>query len=166
MLTAQGTAWIHKETTCWWEQRADQLRNTVTAMVVVRGGQVEDLERSTAISTPASSKLKTRSINFSFLLTTRHCVGAGESESSSSSKSCGTQDRKYDVPLRIGTLFVVLVTSAIGVFAPMLLAKLPFKSLNAMISTGVKQFGTGVIMATAFVHVSSYFLSVLAERTC
>lgn len=124
-------------------------------MVVVRGSQVEDLERSTAISTPVSSKCKTLSVNFSLLLTIRHCVGAGESESSSSSsKSCGTQDREYDVPLRIGTLFVVLVTSAIGVFVPMLLAKLPFKNLNAMVSTGVKQFGTGVIMATAFVHVS------------
>jgi zinc transporter 1/2/3 len=82
----------------------------------------------------------------------RHCVGAGESESSSE-KSCGTQNRDYDMPLRIGTLFVILVTSAIGVFLPMLLVKLPFPTINTIASTIIKQFGTGVILSTAFVHV-------------
>lgn len=88
------------------------------------------------------------------LIAPRHCVGAGESEGSSQSGTqCNVQDREYNVPLRIGTLFVVLVTSAIGVFAPMLLVKLPFRTINTMISTGIKQFGTGIIIATAFVHV-------------
>ena len=68
--------------------------------------------------------------------------------------SCGIQTRDYDVPLRIGTLFVVLFTSAIGVFAPILLLKLPFATVNAVFSTIIKQFGTGIIIATAFVHVS------------
>jgi zinc transporter 1/2/3 len=57
------------------------------------------------------------------------------------------------VPLRIGTLFVVLVTSTIGVFLPMLLVKLPFAKVNAVVSTVIKQFGTGIILSTAFVHV-------------
>lgn len=57
------------------------------------------------------------------------------------------------MPLRIGTLFVVLVTSSIGVFAPVLLAKLPFKAVKPVVSTIIKQFGTGIIIATAFVHV-------------
>jgi zinc transporter 1/2/3 len=83
----------------------------------------------------------------------RHCVGAGESESESSHKSCGIQSRDYDVPLRIGTLFVVLVTSSTGVLLPMLLAKLPSAKVNGVISTVIKQFGTGVILSTAFVHV-------------
>jgi zinc transporter 1/2/3 len=81
-------------------------------------------------------------------------VSEGESEESSH-ESCGIQTRDYyDVPLRIGTLFVVLVTSAIGVFAPILLLKLPFAAVNAVFSTIIKQFGTGIIIATAFVHVS------------
>lgn len=89
----------------------------------------------------------------------RHCIGAGESESGGSSKaSCGIQDRDYDVPLRIGTLFVVLVTSSIGVSLPMLLARLPFPSINTMASTVIKQFGTGVIISTAFIHVSFPFV--------
>lgn len=59
------------------------------------------------------------------------------------------------MPLRIGTLFVVLVTSAIGVFAPILLVKLPFASVNSVVMTIIKQFGTGIIISTAFIHVSS-----------
>lgn len=58
------------------------------------------------------------------------------------------------MPLRIGTLFVILVTSAIGVFAPIVLLKLPFASINGVVSTVIKQFGTGIIISTAFIHVS------------
>lgn len=82
----------------------------------------------------------------------RHCVGAGESESESES-SCEVSQRDYDVPLRIGSIFVVLVTSAIGIFAPVLFTKLSLKTFNTMVSVSIKQFGTGVIIATAFVHV-------------
>ncbi|KAJ5681990.1 uncharacterized protein N7477_001930 [Penicillium maclennaniae] len=84
-----------------------------------------------------------------------HCVSAGESEESNHA-SCSIQTRDYDVPLRIGTLFVVLVTSAIGVFAPILLLKLPFANVNAVFSTVIKQFGTGIIIATAFVHLYTH----------
>lgn len=58
------------------------------------------------------------------------------------------------MPLRIGTLFAILVTSSIGVFTPIVLAKLPFKAATAVVSTVIKQFGTGIIIATAFIHVS------------
>jgi zinc transporter 1/2/3 len=63
------------------------------------------------------------------------------------------QTRDYDIPLRIGTLFVVLVTSAIGVFLPMIVMKLPFPAFNSIGFTIIKQFGTGIIISTAFVHV-------------
>ncbi|KAF7713258.1 Uncharacterized protein PECH_003137 [Penicillium ucsense] len=79
-----------------------------------------------------------------------HCVAAEAEEHRGS--SCNIQVRDYDVPLRIGTLFAVLITSAVGVFAPILLFKLPFASVNAVFSTVIKQFGTGIIVATAFVH--------------
>ena len=84
----------------------------------------------------------------------RHCVGAGASESGSTAASCSLRERDYDLPIRIGTLFVVLVTSGIGVFAPILLSKFPSWSLNGTVFTVIKQFGTGIIIATAFVHVS------------
>ncbi|CAG8131559.1 unnamed protein product [Penicillium salamii] len=83
-----------------------------------------------------------------------HCVGSDESENSHA--SCSVQTRDYDIPLRIGTLFVILVTSAIGVFAPILLMKLPFATINGVVSTVIKQFGTGIILSTAFVHLYTH----------
>lgn len=88
----------------------------------------------------------------------------GEGESEGGSKSCGVRSRDYDIPLRIGTLFVILVTSGIGVFAPMLLMKLPSASINGVVSTVIKQFGTGIIIATGFIHVSN--LGVDTRTTC
>lgn len=41
----------------------------------------------------------------------------------------------------------------------MLLIKLPFQSVNSWVFTVVKQFGTGVIVATAFVHVRYILLT-------
>ena len=43
----------------------------------------------------------------------RHCTEPGAAESESA-LSCERVERDYNVPLRIGTLFVVLVTSSIG----------------------------------------------------
>ncbi|KIX01591.1 uncharacterized protein Z518_09317 [Rhinocladiella mackenziei CBS 650.93] len=93
-----------------------------------------------------------------------HCVPVGESESSSSA-SCGLQERDYDIPLRIGTLFVVLVTSGMGVFAPLLLVKIPFQNVNTWVFTIVKQFGTGVIVSTAFVHLYTH-ASLMFNNEC
>lgn len=45
----------------------------------------------------------------------RHCVAAGEEESEEgSAESCAKVDREYNVPLRIGLIFAVLATSALG----------------------------------------------------
>ncbi|KAL3465023.1 ZIP zinc transporter-domain-containing protein [Aspergillus heterothallicus] len=104
----------------------------------------------------------TEGLNCHFHAGVEHCVGAGESESggsesdSSSASACGLRERDYDIPLRIGTLFVVLVTSAIGVFLPMALVKLPNAKVNTWALTIVKQFGTGVILSTAFVHLYTH----------
>lgn len=87
------------------------------------------------------------------LIKSRHCVAAGGSENGTEELNCGLTERDYDIGLRIGTLFVILVTSGLGVFAPILLSKLPFRSMNASAFTIVKQFGTGVILSTAFIHV-------------
>ena len=55
-------------------------------------------------------------------------------------------------------LFVVLVASSVGVYGPILLSRFtPVKSNLFLIV--LKQFGTGVIISTAFVHVSSLPLS-------
>lgn len=56
--------------------------------------------------------------------------------------------------LRIGLLFVILVTSAIGVYAPILMTRVMKLNAEGIVFTIVKQFGTGIIIATALIHVS------------
>ncbi|GFF26536.1 putative ZIP zinc transporter [Aspergillus udagawae] len=122
--------------------------------IVEEGGSTKG--SSSSSSSEGSHSGSKEGMNCHFHAGVEHCVGAGESESESSHKSCGIQSRDYDVPLRIGTLFVVLVTSSTGVLLPMLLAKLPSAKVNEVISTVIKQFGTGVILSTAFVHLYTH----------
>ncbi|KIV89721.1 hypothetical protein PV10_07101 [Exophiala mesophila] len=96
-----------------------------------------------------------------------HCVPAGGSEqgeSEGAALNCELVERDYDIGLRIGTIFVILVTSAIGVFAPMLLSKLPFRRINQSAFTVVKQFGTGVILSTALVHLYTHAQLMFANQ--
>ncbi|KAL8668272.1 MAG: hypothetical protein Q9168_007096 [Polycauliona sp. 1 TL-2023] len=67
---------------------------------------------------------------------------------------CEKVDGSYNMPIRIGTLFVMLVTSAIAVFAPILLVRFAHIHPSGYIFTVLKQFGTGVIISTALVHLS------------
>ncbi|KAF4981816.1 hypothetical protein FZEAL_2443 [Fusarium zealandicum] len=89
-----------------------------------------------------------------------HCTGGGSSESESgeagsSSSACQPRNRDYNIGLRVGLLFVILATSAIGVFGPILLHKLMPSKLN-LVFIVLKQFGTGIIISTAFVHLYTH----------
>lgn len=94
----------------------------------------------------------------------RHCVGAGGGP-----RSCERVDRDYNIPLRVGVLFAVLVASAlgkqtaptlnagiisspIGVFLPVYIVDFMPPKANLLLPL-LKQFGTGVIISTSFVHV-------------
>ncbi|CAI7582180.1 unnamed protein product [Penicillium glandicola] len=114
-----------------------------------------DHEESSSVESTSEESSSEAKQSCHFHAGVEHCVTEGESDEHSDS-SCGIQARDYDVPLRIGTLFVVLVTSSIGVFAPILLMKLPFASINGVVSTVIKQFGTGIIIATAFIHLYTH----------
>ncbi|EFQ27354.1 ZIP Zinc transporter [Colletotrichum graminicola] len=85
-----------------------------------------------------------------------HCVGAGESESAGSgTRNCAKVDREYNIPLRIGLIFVILVTSAFGVYFPIFMIKwMPTKTHTAFLI--LKQFGTGIIISTAFIHLYTH----------
>lgn len=85
------------------------------------------------------------------LTSLRHCTGGDEE--SQTGPVCDTPNREYNVNLRVGLLFVILATSAIGVFGPILLHKILPTKLNLLFIV-LKQFGTGIIISTAFVHVS------------
>ncbi|KAI1759615.1 hypothetical protein GGR53DRAFT_513058 [Hypoxylon sp. FL1150] len=82
-------------------------------------------------------------------------VAANDDNHVSGAVDCSKQDRGYNIPLRVGLLFVILVTSFIGVAGPIFLKPvLParFQSLFVVL----KQFGTGVIIATALVHLFTH----------
>ncbi|EFQ86452.1 hypothetical protein PTNB73_04067 [Pyrenophora teres f. teres] len=79
-----------------------------------------------------------------------HCVG-GEKES-----NCDATPRDYNIGLRVGLLFVILVTSAIGVFTPVLTRKFNLVGDNNIIFVVMKQFGTGIVISTAFIHLFTH----------
>ncbi|KAK7418444.1 high-affinity Zn(2+) transporter zrt1 [Neonectria punicea] len=81
-----------------------------------------------------------------------HCTGGGSEESTA---SCERTDREYKIPIRIGMLFVVLVASSVGVFGPILMSTFVQVKTNLFL-TILKQFGTGVIISTAFVHLFTH----------
>ncbi|KAI1206121.1 Zip-domain-containing protein [Annulohypoxylon truncatum] len=84
-----------------------------------------------------------------------HCTDTENEQSQSIEEKCSRRDREYNVPLRIGLLFVILVTSFIGVAGPIFLKPvLPRKFQTVFIV--LKQFGTGVVIATAFVHLLTH----------
>ncbi|KAI5856877.1 ZIP zinc transporter-domain-containing protein [Tricharina praecox] len=84
-----------------------------------------------------------------------HCTG-GTPEQMALASSCARVDRKYNIPLRIGSIFIVLATSAISVFLPLLLRRFTKVKGSNIAFTLIKQFGTGVIIATAFVHLLTH----------
>lgn len=85
----------------------------------------------------------------------RHCVG-GEAAT-----TCERVDRDYNVPLRIGTLFAILVTCAMGVFAPIFLSR--FSTIRSSF-TIIKQFGTGIIISTALIHLLTHAQLMFANE--
>lgn len=80
-----------------------------------------------------------------------HCV---DSEGNTVDQGCAAPDYDYNVPLRIGLLFVILVGSAIGVFFPIITERFTRLKTDSIVFVGLRQFGTGVIISTALVHVS------------
>ncbi|RDL37142.1 uncharacterized protein BP5553_04575 [Venustampulla echinocandica] len=84
-----------------------------------------------------------------------HCVGEGQSESGTEG-SCDRKGREYNVKLRIGLLFVILVTSFLGVSIPIFITSFSSFSSENIVFVALKQFGTGVIISTAFIHLFTH----------
>lgn len=54
---------------------------------------------------------------------------------------------------RISAIFVIMATSAIGAYLPLLSSRYSFIRLPSWLFFGAKFFGSGVIIATAFIHL-------------
>lgn len=79
-----------------------------------------------------------------------HCTGG------SAEQTCARNDRDYNIKLRIGLLFVMFVASALAVYLPLFLSRVLHMDTSGLVFTLIKQFGTGVIIATAFVHLLTH----------
>ncbi|PGH32334.1 hypothetical protein GX50_04871 [[Emmonsia] crescens] len=61
--------------------------------------------------------------------------------------------RDYNTPLHVGALVIILSVSTIACAFPLVAVKVPFLRIPAWFLFVVRHFGTGVLIATAFVHL-------------
>lgn len=80
---------------------------------------------------------------------------SGGDRNSNEELDCSFEPRNLKKPIRIGALFAVLATSALGVFPPVLATSVFKIDLQSLPMTFVKQFGTGVVLSTAYVHLAA-----------
>lgn len=73
----------------------------------------------------------------------------------------GASQGQYNLSLQIGALFTILAVSASACAFPLIVARLPRLRLPLKFLFVVRHFGTGVLIATAFVHLlPTAFLSL------
>lgn len=73
----------------------------------------------------------------------------------------GKAQPDYDLPFHVGGLFIILFVSGTACAFPILVLKFPRLRIPTSFLFGAKHFGTGVLIATAFVHLlPTAFLSL------
>lgn len=65
----------------------------------------------------------------------------------------GADPDEYNLPFHVGALFIILTVSFLGCAFPILAAKIPGLRIPGRFFFIVRHFGTGVLIATAFVHL-------------
>ncbi|KYK57608.1 plasma membrane zinc ion transporter [Drechmeria coniospora] len=65
----------------------------------------------------------------------------------------GVDKTKYDIPLHAGALFIIWFVSTLGCAFPLLATKFPGLRIPRRFFFAIRHFGTGVLIATAFVHL-------------
>jgi len=70
---------------------------------------------------------------------------------------CGSEKdgAEYDFPLHVAAVFIVFFASAFGAGFPVVAKKVKWMKIPPPVFFFCKHFGTGVLIATAFVHVST-----------
>ncbi|KAI9280493.1 Zinc/iron permease [Sporodiniella umbellata] len=96
-------------------------------------------------------------MNLNYLFTAFLLLSQAYGQEDASENKCDIEEiEDYNMGLRIGSIFIILATTAIGTYTPILLHRIsPYQKGGArdwLLTVG-KFFGTGVILATAFVHM-------------
>ncbi|CEI41174.1 hypothetical protein FVEN_g3511 [Fusarium venenatum] len=71
----------------------------------------------------------------------------------STCESGGVDKGEYNTPLHVGAVFIILFVSTLACAFPIMAAKLPGLRIPNRFFFAVRHFGTGVLIATAFVHL-------------
>ncbi|KAK3687097.1 high-affinity Zn(2+) transporter zrt1 [Vermiconidia calcicola] len=79
-----------------------------------------------------------------------------DAEGNTVESGCARPEYEYNVPLRVGLRFVLLATSALGVFIPVFTERFSSIKTDNAIFIGLRQFGTGIIISTALVHLFTH----------
>jgi len=76
------------------------------------------------------------------------------SDADSDTPNCGSMDNGSDFfHLRIASVFIILVTSMFAALFPVMVKRTSVIRIPDMVYNGVKYFGSGIIIATAFIHL-------------
>ncbi|RYO74317.1 hypothetical protein DL766_002210 [Monosporascus sp. MC13-8B] len=78
-------------------------------------------------------------------------------------QSGGADVGSDDMALRIGAIFIILAVSSFACAFPILVVKLPGLRMPADFFFAVRHFGTGVLIATAFVHLLPTAFTLLGD---
>ncbi|RYP75840.1 hypothetical protein DL771_002104 [Monosporascus sp. 5C6A] len=78
-------------------------------------------------------------------------------------QSGGADVGSDDMALRIGAIFIILAVSSFACAFPILAVKLPGLRMPADFFFAVRHFGTGVLIATAFVHLLPTAFTLLGD---
>ncbi|KAJ1798147.1 hypothetical protein LPJ59_002692, partial [Coemansia sp. RSA 2399] len=104
---------------------------------------------ATAAAQPASSSSTSTSNAASARLARRH--GAARDDETTDCSASGVED--WDKGLHIGAVFIVMVVGGLGSFLPVVGQFVPALHIPAVALTLGKFLGTGVIIATALIHM-------------
>ncbi|KAF8940467.1 Zinc/iron permease [Dissophora ornata] len=70
---------------------------------------------------------------------------------------------EYNTGLHVASVFIILASSTAGVFMPVIASKFRALRISGRVLTLGKQFGTGVILATGFIHMMPTAMSNLSS---
>lgn len=103
---------------------------------------------------------------YTYLPIMRHYVVERDSDGAAVVPQCsGWGTDLTDKGLRIASIFIILAGSMLGVFLPILLARTSPNSRYSKLAFFVcKYFGSGVILATAFMHLLSPAVEALSDE--
>lgn len=104
-------------------------------------------------SSASTSSTKEEGVSCHFHAGVEHCVDAN---GNTVETTCEKVDREKNKRLRVGLLFAILATSSFAVFSPVFLKRFASLELDGPVFTVFRQFGTGVILSTALIHLSTH----------